>query len=137
MSTPIVINLSDDVYLRFERFALLANRDLSGILIDTLNHSLPPINLGGNELQSYNLDKPEPIADLSDEQVMMLTELEMKPLQDAKLSELLDKQQSGTLAPEEPQELEYLMQIYREGLLRKATALAEAVKRGLMEPLYS
>jgi hypothetical protein len=29
------------------------------------------------------------------------------------------------------------MQVYREGLLRKATALAEAVKRGLMEPLNS
>jgi hypothetical protein len=135
MSTPIVINLSDDVYLRFERFALLANRDLSGILIDTLNHRLPPIDLGDDE--AYNLDKPEPIADLSDEQVMALTKLEMEPLQDAKLSELLDKQQSGTLAPEEPQELEYLMQIYHEGLLRKATALAEAVKRGLQEPLDS
>jgi hypothetical protein len=29
------------------------------------------------------------------------------------------------------------MQIYREGLLRKATALAEAVKHELMEPLSS
>jgi hypothetical protein len=30
-----------------------------------------------------------------------------------------------------------LMQLYQEGLLRKATALAEAVKRGLIEPLQS
>jgi hypothetical protein len=137
MSTPVTINLSDEVYRRAEKFALLANRDLSSILADILAHNLSPINLGDNKLRSFNLDKPEPIADLSDAQVMMLTELEMEPLQDAKLSELLDKQQSGTLAPEEPQELEYLMQIYREGLLRKATALAEAVKRGLMEPLDS
>jgi hypothetical protein len=69
--------------------------------------------------------------------VMALTHLEMEPAQDTRLSELLDKQQSGTLNPEEPQELDTLMQIYREGLLRKATALAEAVKRGLMEPLNS
>ena len=134
MSTPITINLSDEVYRRVEKLALLANRDLSSILADILTHNLPPIKLGDNELRSYKL---EPIADLSDSQVIALTKLEMEPLQDAKLSELLDKQQSGTLTPEEPQELEYLMQIYREGLLRKATALAEAVKRGLMEPLDS
>jgi hypothetical protein len=66
-----------------------------------------------------------------------LTQLEMEPAQDSRLSELLDKQQAGTLNSTEPQELDHLMQIYREGLLRKATALAEAVKRGLMEPLNS
>ncbi|RAM52066.1 MAG: hypothetical protein C6Y22_08540 [Hapalosiphonaceae cyanobacterium JJU2] len=32
-------------------------------------------------------------------------------------------------------ELQTLMQIYQEGLLRKATALSEAVKRGLIEAL--
>jgi hypothetical protein len=109
MSIPVVINLSNDVYLRVEKFASLANRELSDILVDMLSHNLPPIDLGGNELQSYNLDKPESIADLSDSQVMALTKLEMEPLQDAKLSDFLEKQQSGTLAPEEPQELQYLM----------------------------
>jgi hypothetical protein len=137
MSIPVTINLADEVYRRVEKFALLANRDLSSLLSDMLAHNLPLIDIDSNEFQSNSHDKLESIADLSDEQVMMLTELEMKPLQDARLSELLDKQQSGTITPEEPQELEYLMQIYREGLLRKATALAEAVKRGLMEPLDS
>ena len=134
MSTSVTIDLPDEVYRRIEKFALLANRDLSSILSDMLAHNLPLIDIDNNEFQSNKL---EPIADLSDSQVIALTTLEMEPLQDAKLSELLDKQQSGTLTPEEPQELEYLMQIYREGLLRKATALAEAVKRGLMEPLDS
>ncbi|MEH1907987.1 MAG: hypothetical protein V7L05_18375 [Nostoc sp.] len=32
-------------------------------------------------------------------------------------------------------ELQTLMQVYQEGLLRKATVLSEAVKRGLIEPL--
>jgi hypothetical protein len=129
MDIPVTINLPDDVYRRAERFAHLANRDLSSILTDTLTRSLPPISAQTNTLQS--------ISDLSDQQVMALTHLEMEPAQDTRLSELLDKQQSGTLNPEEPQELDTLMQIYREGLLRKATALAEAVKRGLMEPLNS
>jgi predicted transcriptional regulator len=129
MDIPVTINLPDDVYRRAERFAHLANRDLSSILTDTLTRSLPPISTQTNPLQS--------ISELSDRQVMALTHLEMEPAQDTRLSELLDKQQSGTLNPEEPQELDTLMQIYREGLLRKATALAEAVKRGLMEPLNS
>ncbi|MEH2126141.1 MAG: hypothetical protein V7K44_17630 [Nostoc sp.] len=59
---------------------------------------------------------------LSDEQVLVLTELEMQSEQDARLSELLDRS-----------ELQTLMQVYQEGLLRKATALSEAVKRGLIE----
>jgi hypothetical protein len=129
MNIPVTINLPDDVYRRAERFAHLANRDLSSILADTLTRSLPPI--------SAEIDTLPPISDLSDRQVMALTHLEMEPAQDTRLSELLDKQQSGTLNSEEPQELDTLMQIYREGLLRKATALAEAVKRGLIEPLNS
>ncbi len=66
-----------------------------------------------------------------------VTKLEMEILQDTKLSELLDMQQSEIFCPEERQELEHLMQIYCEGLLRKATALAEAVKRGLIDSLDS
>jgi hypothetical protein len=129
MDIPITINLPDDIYRRAERFAHLANRDLPSILADTLTHSLPPI--------SAEIDTLPSISELSDQQVIALTQLEMDPAQDIRLSELLDKQQSGTLNPKEPQELDDLMQIYREGLLRKATALAEAVKRGLMEPLNS
>ena len=74
-------------------------------------------------------------SDLSDEQVLALTELQMEPDQDARLSELLDRQQAGLLTENERLELQALMQIYQEGLLQKATALSEAVKRGLMESL--
>lgn len=52
-------------------------------------------------------------------------------------SDLLDKQQAGTLIESEFLELQALMQIYQEGLLRKATALSEAVKRELIESLES
>jgi hypothetical protein len=129
MSIPVTVNLADDVYQRAKRFALIANRDLSSIIADTVANSFP--------LTGVDSDLISPVADLNDEQVMALTQLEMEPLQDAKLSTLLDRQQAGSLESGEPEELEFLMQVYREGLLRKATALAEAVKRGLMEPLNS
>lgn len=127
MGTQITITLPDEIYQRAERFARLANRDIASILVDTIQLSIPPS--GGDILDL------EPISDLSDEQVLALTELQMEPDRDARLSELLDRQQAGLLVEDERLELQALMQIYQEGLLRKATALSEAVKRGLMEPL--
>jgi hypothetical protein len=129
MSIPVTVNLADDVYQRAKRFALIANRDLSSVIADTVANSFP--------LTGVDSDLISPVADLTDKQVMALTQLEMELLQDTKLSTLLDRQQAGSLESGEPEELEFLMQVYREGLLRKATALAEAVKRGLMEPLNS
>jgi predicted transcriptional regulator len=127
MSTQITITLPDEVYQRIERFARLANRDVASILADTIQHSIPLIRADVLDLK--------PVSDLSDQQVLALTELQMEPDQDARLSELLDRQQAGILVENEQLELQNLMQIYQEGLLRKATALSEAVKRGLMEPL--
>jgi len=129
MSTQITITLPDEVYQRAERFARLANRDIASVLADTIQLSIPAISPEAAAL--------EPISTLSDEQVIALTQLQMEPEQDARLSDLLDRQQSGILTETEHKELQTLMQIYQEGLLRKATALSEAVKRGLMEPLSS
>ena len=61
----------------------------------------------------------------------------MKPGEDRRLSDLLSKQQGGFLAETERLELTALMQLYQEGLLRKAQALAEAVQRGLIDPIGS
>ncbi|MEH1916189.1 hypothetical protein [Nostoc sp.] len=127
MSTQIIITLPDDIYQRAERFARLANRDVASILVDTIQLSIPPVSGNVSDLESVSV--------LSDEQVLVLTELQMEPEQDARLSELLDRQQSGTLTEGDRSELQTLMQVYQEGLLRKATALSEAVKRGLIEPL--
>ena len=125
MSTQIIINLPDEIYQRAERFARLANRDVASILVDTIQLSIPPV--------SGDISNLEPVSVLSDEQVLVLTELQMEPEQDARLSEMLDRQQSGTLTKGDHSELQTLMQVYQEGLLRKATALSEAVKRGLIE----
>ncbi len=127
MSTQITISLPDEVYQRAERFARLANRDVASILADTIQLSIPDIRTNTLAL--------EPIPNLSDEQVLALTELQMEPEQDARLSELLDHHQAALLVKDERLELQTLMEIYQEGLLRKATALSEAVKRGLIEPL--
>ncbi|MEH2145378.1 hypothetical protein [Nostoc sp.] len=127
MSTQIIITLPDEIYQRAERFARLANRDVASILVDTIQLSIPPVSGDISDLETVSV--------LSDEQVLVLTELQMESEQDARLSEMLDRQQSGTLTEGDRSELQTLMQVYQEGLLRKATALNEAVKRGLIEPL--
>ncbi|BAZ86982.1 hypothetical protein NIES806_32000 [Dolichospermum compactum NIES-806] len=127
MSNQITITLPDDVYQKAEHFARLANRDLASILVDTIQFSIPPISLEATTL--------EPVSALSDQQVLALTELQMESEEDIRLSELLDKQQAGIVTESEHSELQTLMQIYQEGLLRKATALSEAVKRGLIKEL--
>ncbi|MUG98634.1 hypothetical protein F7734_42645 [Scytonema sp. UIC 10036] len=129
MSNQITITLPDEVYKRAEHFARLANRELASILADTIQFGIPSISAVAAAF--------EPISALSNEQVMTLTELQMEYDQDVRLSELLDRQQAGTMTEIERSELQALMQIYQELLLRKATALSEAVKRGLMEPLNS
>lgn len=127
MNTKITITLPDEVYQRAERFARLANRDLASVLADTIQLSISSIGAASLDIV--------PVSDLSDQQVLALTELQIEPDQDDRLSELLDRQQADLLAENERLELQTLMQIYQEGLLRKATALSEAVRRGLIEPL--
>jgi predicted transcriptional regulator len=127
MSTQITITLPDDVYQRAKHLAQLANRDVASVLADTIQSSMPSVRADAVELES--------VSDLADEQVVALTELQMEPSQDVRLSELLDRQQAGTLLESDRPELQSLMQIYQEGMLRKAAALVEAVKRGLIEPL--
>jgi hypothetical protein len=127
MSTQVTITLTDDVYQKADRFARLANRDLASVLADTIQSSIPHISAAATIL--------EPVSLLSDADVLALTALQMAPAEDMRLSELLDFQQAGILTDGDRSELQLLMQTYQEGLLRKATALSEAVKRKLIKPL--
>ena len=125
MATQVTITLPDEIYQRAERFALLANRDVDSVIADTIGSSL-------SSMRSH-FDSLEPIESLSNSQVIALSTLQMDPERDSRLSELLEKQRERQLLASEPQELETLMQIYREALLRKTAALVETVKRGIQE----
>lgn len=72
---------------------------------------------------------------MSDAEVLAVAVSQMEPALDHRLSELLYRQQARMLTDNERAELTELMRVYQEGLLRKAKALNEAVKRGLRKPL--
>ena len=72
---------------------------------------------------------------LTDAELLALTDLQLPAAQEQRLSTLLDRQHADAITEQERAELVALFQLYQEGLLRKAQALAEAVRRGLREPL--
>jgi hypothetical protein len=129
MATRVVVTLQDEVYRRVDRLAQLTSRDVADLLAETITLALVPLNVSAGSVQA--------VTSLSDEEVVELTELQMFPEQDRRLSTLLQKQQERTLSTPEQAELIMLMQVYQEGLLRKAQALCEAVRRGLRAPLGS
>jgi hypothetical protein len=121
MTAQITLNLPDEVYHQAELLALQRHRTVSEILVETLEKVL--------------LSTAKPVSALSDSEVIAQTQLRLQPLQEQRLSELLDRQQSGKIAFLERDELQALIHIYETRLLRQAQALNEAVRRGLIEPL--
>ena len=126
MSVQVMVALPDQVYRRAVTLARLTSQDVPKLLADTIEISLP---------SAMTLEGTPPVRELSDASIRALADSQMEPDLDKRLSVLLGKQQDGELLEVERRELAALMQAYQEGLLRKAQALAEAVRRGLMEPL--
>jgi hypothetical protein len=129
MTMQVTLTLPDEVHTRASSIALLTGWTLEDALLVMLEVPLPAL------IPLVDLDTP--VADLPDEQVLALTDLQMTPLHDQRHSALLQKQQAGKLSPTEKRELETLQRVYEIGLIYKAQALAEAVKRGLRAPLQS
>lgn len=121
MTAQITLNLPDEVYHQAELLALQRHRTVSEILVETL--------------EKFLLPTVKPVSALSDSEVITQTQLRLQPVQEQRLSELLDRQQSGTIASVERDELQALIHIYETRLLRQAQALNEAVRRGLLESL--
>lgn len=74
-----------------------------------------------------------PLADCSDDEILAVANLKMPGEQADRQSELLYKNQAGTITPLERNELEGLTMIYQLGNLRKSQGIAEAVLRGLIK----
>jgi hypothetical protein len=129
MSTKVTLSLPDDTYRRAAYLADLSGRPVKDVLADTLNISLPP----------FDAQSPvgKRISEMSDADALALANSHMDLEEDRVFRDLLNKQQSGTILDTERSELTRLMQLYQAGLLRKAQALHEAARRGLIGPLAS
>ncbi len=74
------------------------------------------------------------LAMFSDEDVLALADLKLTPGEDQRLTELLELNGEGKLNAQQKAELDELVRLSMEGMLKKSLGWAEAVRRNLREP---
>ncbi|MGH9801625.1 MAG: hypothetical protein ACRD82_14775 [Blastocatellia bacterium] len=92
-------------------------------------------NLFTGTLESFYAEPP--VESLSDQQVIALAKLKFTDEEQQLFNDLLYENREGLLTAEKREELDRMMKVYERGQLRKAQALEEAVKRGLLARLKS
>lgn len=125
MSTQLTLDLPENLVARAQSIALRAGQSVNEFLAESIELSLKP---WGTVVEGD-------IHQCGDEEVLNACGLELSTGDDRRLTELLQRQQAETLLVQEQAELASLMQVYQEGLVRKAEALREAVRRGLRGPV--
>lgn len=127
VNTELTISLPPTLYRRAKQIALITQRDLAELVVNSLEFSLPTTRQLVTTLQ--------PVSFLSDKHLLQVANLQFTEEEDDRLSDLLTKQREDLISAEEAQELNEIMQFHQLGMLRKSEALVEAVKRDLMPPL--
>jgi hypothetical protein len=127
--SQITIDLPDSLVATAQYLGQVTARPLSEVLVDTLEILLPTFK------PLSKINKSSEITNLSDAEVVELANLKMDGIQNQRLGELQAKGKNAGLTETEGYELLVLISIYQMGQLTKSRALAEAVKRGLMDPL--
>lgn len=119
MVEVITLEVPEKLALQLKNIAIETNRRLEDMLVEWIGQitTIPPL------------------ATLSNDEILKLCDLQMDNEQQTKLSDLLARNREGILTDLESYELDQLMTVYRQGLIRKASALQIAVKRGLKPPL--
>ncbi len=115
MTETVKLQLSKTVAQQAKEIAALSHRQLEDVLLEWINY-------GVTEL---------PIESLPDEQILALCNLQMDSQEQENLRDLLVRNREGQLSEVEVNQLDALMEVYRQGLVRKAKALKVAVSRGL------
>ncbi len=126
MSAEVTLTLPDTLLERAQRWAEHSGRSVDELLAEAIELSLSPLG-----------EAPKPVASWTDAELTEACDSESDVSDERRLSELLEFQRESQLTKSDAAELRQRMVVYQEGLLRKAIALREAVRRGLREPLAS
>jgi hypothetical protein len=125
MSAKVTLTLPDDLYQRAEALADQSGREVAEVLMVTLDVTLP---------QAIEASST-PVDAMSEKSLLATSQMTMDDKQQDRMAHLLAKQRNAPLDATENLELSLLLHRYDEGSRRKAEALAEAVRRGLIPPL--
>jgi len=124
--TQLTVDLPDDVAASLALMAASRGRNTLQLAADLIRSSVAE-NTVEKELQS--------LQGLSDEDVIAMADLRLTPDEDARLHELLELNGEDALSDQQRSELDDLMHVYDDAVLRKSMGLAEAVRRKLRAPL--
>ncbi len=116
----ITLNLPEKTYQDIAMVAKKSKRKVIELIVDVVEE----------KYSKQSLERP--LANLSNEEVLALANLQMPEKQSKRHSELLYKNQAGTIKPQEKQELEFFQQVYGVTLARKTDGIYEAVQRNLI-----
>ena len=119
MSESIALELPEPLAKKVKEIAALNRQGIEEMLVEWIDRTI-------NEI---------PIDALPDEQVLALSNLQMGEQQQRIFSDLQSRHSEGLLNTQEVKKLNELMQVYRNGSVRKAKAMQVAVMRGLIPAL--
>ena len=119
MNQQITIEVSEQVWRRANILAEQKSRKPEDVLEEWLEETVAETR----------------IEDLTDEEILALAKNKFDDEQQRSFSLLLENNREGILSDAEKNELDEMMRIYENGLLRKSKALRVAVERGLVAPL--
>src|SRR5688500_10726075 len=125
MSRMVTLELDDALLRGAEWIAHSSRRRVDDVLVDAIKATVPA-------LSSKVLTQP--VAQLSDDEVLARMRQPMPIDRDQRLSFLLDRQQARDLTNSEQAELAELMSEYQTLLLLSSEAAAEAGSRGILPP---
>lgn len=127
MNAQVTVTLPEEVLHEAELFARRSGRAVEEFLAEAIELTLRPLSNPG--------ETGRLLSEWSDEEVLNSVTAELTPADDERVTELLHRQQAGLLNSAEQVELTGLMRLYSQGLLLKAQALHESVRRKLGGPL--
>jgi hypothetical protein len=127
MTTPLTLDVPDEVYRSAARVAAATHRGVEDVIREAIVLAFPVV--GAEQVADEDVER------LPDEHVLALSKTRLPADADARLSELLARRQAGASGEAERAELAALIQTYQALWLRQSAALAEAVRRGLRPPL--
>jgi len=117
----VTLNLPEKIYQDISTAAKKSKRKVIDLIVDVVEE----------KYSSTQIDRP--LASLSDEEVLALANLQMPEKQSKRHSELLYKNQAGTLTSAENRELDFFQQVYGVTLSRKTDGIYEAIQRSLIK----
>jgi hypothetical protein len=123
--TELTVHLSDQAAQQAVFLAAMQGRKVEDYVAGLIEQ----------ELAAAPTDQDLVVESLSDDDVLQLADLQLPADAAQRLSELLEMNGEGALATDQQQQLDKLMQLHDEGMVKKAMGMAEAVRRKLREPL--